>query len=297
MIAILEAQERGQSQMQADLQAEMVRVWADLDHLDVETERRILTRVAEIRAEILDRLTDLPTVTDPDGEQSWQSTSLRALESDLREITRRWAERLGTEVSVDLQQAADLADVGYRDALAQLARSAGVPPPLIRLSPIGVSSGLVQAAVLHSASAFRGLGEQILTGVNHEIQRVAFGGQSRWDAIRNIRDLLAADPAHAGKPIGKLTSYATMVQRTALMSVFNAAAEHAYREATDELPDLQVEWMAAGGRVCSSCAALNGKRKRPGGTFPGGLIAPPGHPRCRCRTVAWMPGWASLGGA
>lgn len=282
--------------MQRELQAEMVRVWGQLDDLDAETERRILTRVAEIRAEILDRLTALPTVTDADGNESWQATTLRALEADLREMLRRWSERLGVELGADLQQAADLADVGYRDALGQLARSQGVPAPLIRLSPIGVSSGLVQAATLYNASAFRGLGERIVGEVNKEIQRVVFGGQSRWDAVRNIRGLLAADPRHAGTPIGKLTSYATMVERTGLMSVFNAASEHAYREATDELPDLEVEWMTVkDSRVDAGCVALQGKRKKPGGEFAPGVIAPPLHPRCRCRTVAWMPGWASLG--
>lgn len=279
MTALLEA--KRQPQMQQDLQAAMIDVWGQLDHLDAETKKRILARVAEIRAEILDRLAALPTTTDPDGQESWQTTSLRALDADLRELVRRWSEQLSTELGADLQQAADLADVGYRDALSQLARAQGVPAPLIRLSPIGVSSGLVQAATLYNASAFRGLGERIIAEVNREIQRVAFGGQSRWDAIRNIREHLAADPRHAGKPIGKLTSYATMVERTALMSVFNAAAEHAYREAAEELPDLMTEWVTVkDSRVDAACVALGGTRKKPGQSFAPGVIAPPLHPRC-----------------
>ena len=68
------------------------------------------------------------------------------------------------------------------------------------------------------------------------------------------------------------------------------------RMALDELPELRVEWMTVkDSRVDATCVALHGKRKDPRGTFPGGLIAPPAHPRCRCRTVAWMPGWAALG--
>lgn len=299
MTALREAPRR--SQIQRDLQAAMVDVWTQLDTLDVETERRILQRVAEMRAEVIDRLSALETTTDADGNETWQATSLRAFEAELRRVASEFSARLSTDLADDLERAAGLADVGYRDALSALARGLNVPTPLISLSPLGLSSDLVQAATLYNASAFRGLGERVAVEVNREIQRVVFGGQSRWDAVRNIRDMLAADPKWAGqklppKTLGKLTSYATMVERTAVMSVFNIAADRAYREALEELPQLRVEWMTVkDSRVDATCVALHGKRKDPRGTFPGGLIAPPAHPRCRCRTVAWMPGWASLG--
>ena len=297
--ALLEAPRR--PQMQRDLQAAMVEVWAQLDNLDVETQRRILQRVAEMRGEIIDQLSALQTLVDEDGNETWRATELRSFEAELRRIAGEFAARLGRELGDDLERAAGLADVGYRDALSALARGLGVPAPLISLSPLGLSSDLVQAATLYNASSFRGLGERIVSDVNREVQRVVFGGQSRWDAVRNIREMLAADPKWAGqklppKTLGRLTSYATMVERTAVMSVFNIAADRAYREALDELPELRVEWMTVkDSRVDATCVALHGERKDPRGTFPGGLIAPPAHPRCRCRTVAWMPGWASLG--
>ena len=299
MTALVEAPRR--PQMQRDLQAAMVDVWAQLDNLDVETQRRILRRVAEMRGEIIDQLSALQTLVDEDGNETWRATELRAFEAELRRVAGEFASRLGTDLTDDLERAAGLADVGYRDALSALARGMNVPAPLISLSPLGLSSDLVQAATLYNASSFRGLGERIVSDVNREIQRVVFGGQSRWDAVRNIRDMLAADPKWAGqklppKTLGKLTSYATMVERTAVMSVFNIAADRAYREALEELPELRVEWMTVkDSRVDATCVALHGKRKDPRGTFPGGLIAPPAHPRCRCRTVAWMPGWAALG--
>lgn len=299
MTALLEAQRR--PRMQRDLQAAMVAVWSQLDNLDAETERRILQRVAEMRGEVIDRLSALETMTDADGNETWQATSLRAFEAELRRVAAEFSARLSTDLASDLERAAGLADVGYRDALSALARGLNVPTPLIMLSPLGLSSDLVQAATLYNASAFRGLGERVSVEVNREIQRVVFGGQSRWDAVRNIREMLAADPKWAGqklppKTLGKLTSYATMVERTAVMSVFNIAADRAYREALEELPELRVEWMTVkDSRVDATCVALHGKRKDPRGSFPGGLIAPPAHPRCRCRTVAWMPGWASLG--
>lgn len=299
MTALLEAPRR--PRMQRDLQDAMVAVWSQLDNLDAETERRILQRVAEMRGEVIDRLSALETTTDADGNETWQATSLRAFEAELRRVAAEFSARLSTDLADDLERAAGLADLGYRDALSALARGMNVPTPLITLSPLGLSSDLVQAATLYNASAFRGLGERVAVEVNREIQRVVFGGQSRWAAVRNIREMLAADPKWAGqklppKTLGKLTSYATMVERTAVMSVFNIAADRAYREALEELPELRVEWVTVkDSRVDATCVALHGKRKDPRGTFPGGLIAPPAHPRCRCRTVAWMPGWASLG--
>lgn len=299
--ALLEAARRPKEQR--ELQDAMVKVWADLDSLDVEAERRIMRRVAEVRAEIVDRITALGTTTDPDGNETWQVTSLRALESDLRRLLVEWSERLSRELGTDLTTAAELADEGYRGALSQLARSLDVPPAMIRLSTLGVSSGVVQAAVLYHSSAVRGVSERIATEVNGQIQRVVFGGQSRHDAVRNIRDLLAADPKWAGKDlppktVGKLTQQAITIERTGVMQVFNIAADHAYREALDELLDLEVEWQTVKDkRVDPKCEALHGKRKRPRGTFPGGVIAPPLHARCRCRTVAFMPRWVSLGAA
>ena len=291
------------SQEQRDLQDAMKRVWSDIDALDAETERRILARVVEMRREVMDRLTALPTTTDADGNETWQTTSQRGFEAELRRITGEWSARLGVEMTDDLERAAGLADVGYRGALSSMARGAGVSPPLITLSPLGLSSDLVQAAALYNSSALRGVSERMVADVNRELQRVVFGGQSRWDAVANIRDMLAADPKWAGKKLepktlGKLTQAAITIERTGIMSVFNIAADRAYREALDELPELMVEWMTVkDSRVDAACVALHGKRKDPRGTFPGGVIAPPLHPRCRCRTVAWMPGWAGLGTA
>lgn len=295
--ALLEAPRR--PRMQRDLQDAMVAVWSQLDNLDAETERRILQRVAEMRGEVLDRLAALETLTDADGNETWQATALRAFEAELRRVSAEFSARLAADLTNDLERAAGLADVGYRDALSALARGLDVPTPLITLSPLGLSSDLVQAATLYNAGAFRGLGERIVTDVNREIQRVVFGGQSRWDAVRNIRDMLAADPKWAGKKLppktlGKLTSYATMVERTAVMSVFSAATTRAMREAIDELPDLKSEWLTVRDRrVDPVCVGLSGKRVRPGEPFSPGLIAPPAHPNCRCRLVAWLPHWGA----
>ena len=60
----------------------------------------------------------------------------------------------------------------------------------------------------------------------------------------------------------------------------------------DELPGLQSEWVALlDKRTDPICKALGGKRVKVGGTFPGGLVRPPAHARCRCRLVAYLPSW------
>ena len=293
MTLLLEAQT---SPGERDMRAEMVRTWRQLDQMDVEAERRVLERVAAMRAEIMDRLAALPTV-EIDGTETFASTSLRAFAAELDDVANRFAQRYALELTNDIHQTAAFSDEAHRAALSSLARSMDVPPALISFSPLGVSAEQIEAAVLMNTQAVRGVSQRIVSDVNAEIQRVVFGGQSRDDAVRNIRDMLAADPKWAGKvatgrALGRLTQQAVTIERTSLEMAFNLAADHAYRQSLEELPTLMVEWVATRGpRTCQRCASLNGKRKAPRGTFPGNVIAPPLHSRCRCRLVAWMPDW------
>ncbi len=265
----------------------MARAWADLDRMDAAAIRRVRDRIAELRADVLDRLAGLPTVT-VDGVETFQSTSLRTFALELDDAAARYAQRAGLDAGTDLRGAAALSDTAHRDALSALARANGVPPSMIVLSPLGIADEQINAAVMFSNSAITNVGQAVVQKVNQELQAVVFGGQSRWDAVRNIRSALGT----TGKSIGQLTSRAEMIERTGLIATFNIAAEHAYRQAKEELPDLEVEWMATQGpRTCPLCSSLNGAKKKPGGTFPGGVVAPPRHPRCRCRVVASMPDW------
>jgi SPP1 gp7 family putative phage head morphogenesis protein len=279
--------EAAQSPGERAFRASMERAWAELDRLDADALRRVRDRIAEFRADILDRLADLPTATIDDVE-TFQATSLRAFAAELEDAGARYAQRASLELGHDLRAAGAMSDAAHRAALAALARANDVPPSLIVLSPLGIADEQIEAAVLFSNSAITNVSQAVIQTVNAELQRVVFGGGSRWDAIKNIRAALAT----TGQNPGALTSRAEMIARTGLIATFNIAAEHAYRQATDELPDLQVEWMATpGARTCPTCSALNGKRKAPGGTFPGGVVAPPRHPRCRCRVVAYLPAW------
>lgn len=257
-----------------------------LDALDVDARRNVLVAVADMRAQLVDRIAALPTAT-VDGVETVQSTSLRAFAADLDDAANRFAQRYGVDLANDMRAAGALSDTAHRDALTALARARGVPPTLIQLSPLGVSDTQIEAAVLLNTQAIANYGRNVAQTVQQQVQQVVFGLGSRDDAIKAIRAALKTE----GRTVGNLTSRAEMITRVGIMSTFNIAAEHAYRQAAEELPDLEVEWIIAGSRVCPICTGLAGTRKKPGGTFPGGYLIPPAHPRCRCRVVASMPGW------
>lgn len=283
-LTLLEANRR--TDPQRELRAEMVRVWSQMERIDRAAAIRVLTAVAEMRREILDRLAALPTVT-IDDHDSFEATALRGMATDLDDAARRFEQRYSLILGEDMRGAAQYADEAHRAALTQLARSSGVPQSFISLTPFGLSDTQMEAAILLNNSAIRNVSQATVARVNAEIQRVVFGGQLRWEAVQNIRDALGT-----GKSLGALTQRAITIERTAVMQALNIAADHAYRQALEELPDLQVEWVTAKDkRVDPLCVSLNGKRKEPGGTFPGGIVAPPRHPRCRCRTVAYLPAW------
>lgn len=282
-LRLLEAQRADPAR---ELQREMVRVWSQMDRIDRDAAQRVLNAVAEMRRDVLDRLAALPTVT-IDDHDSFEATALRGFAIDLQDAARRFEERYSRLLGEDMRAAATYADEAHRAALTQLARSSGVPQSFITMSPLGLSDTQMEAAILLNNSAIRNVSQNVVTRVNSEVRAVVYGGQSRWDAVKNIRDALGT-----GQNIGALTNRAITIERTAVMQAFNIAADHAYRQAQEELPDLQVEWVTAKDkRVDPLCVAMNGKRKEPRGTFPGGIVAPPRHPRCRCRTVAYLPAW------
>lgn len=270
-----------------ELRRSMERAWADLDRLDAAALRRVRDRIAEFRADVLDRLAGLPTTT-VDGVETFQATSLRAFAAELDAAAARYAQRASVELGNDLRAAGAMSDAAHRDALSALARATGVPPSMIVLSPLGIADEQIEAAVLFSNSAITNVSQAVIQTVNAELQRVVFGGGSRWQAVQNIRAALGT----TGQNVGPLTKRAESIARTGLIAALNVSAEHSYRQALDELPGLMKEWMTAKDRrVDPKCAALNGQRAKPGEPFSGGVMAPPLHQNCRCRTVAWLPAW------
>lgn len=269
------------------LQQEMRRVWSEMDSIDDATARRVLTAVAGMRKDVLDRLMALPTVQ-IDGQDTYQSTALRTFAGDLDRLADQFATSYSQLLGQDMRDLVRVSDEAHRAALANLAQATGVPQNVIKMSPLGLSDAQIEAAVLLNQSAIKNVSQAAVSAINKEIQAVVFGGQSRWDAIRNIRSALATE----GAKLGAITNRAMTIERTAMIQAFNVAADHAYRQAVEEFPELQVEWITAKDkRVDPICVGLSGAKKKPGGTFPGGYPAPPAHPRCRCRIVPVLPEW------
>lgn len=262
-----------------------------LDHLEGQALRRILARVEELRLEVVDRLLALQTTTGPDGAETWQAWQLRGYQQELEAAAGRWSARVQADIAGDLNAAANLGKQ-QQGALTNLAVAEGVPRAVVSFGPMGLLDNQIAVAVLHSADLIKGVEQSVVTTVNRQVQNVVFGGQSRWDAVEAIRASLATQRSRRDKRLGSLTSQAVRVEQTELMSVFGIANSYSIQNAVEELPQIREEWVAIlDSRVDPICAGLGGKRVVPGQPFPGGYSRPPAHPMCRCRTVAWMPGW------
>jgi hypothetical protein len=259
-------------------------LWRRLDGMDYETTRAVTARVHQLRVELVDRLLAVPSAPQvPGGEPVPYATALEAYVREVDELLLRWAAAADGAGAATLNQAAGLGAEGFNSLLL---RAATGPLPVL-----GLTEDLARAAALYRAQFMRSWGQSVATRVAEEVQRVVFGAQSRWDAVRNIRSALAT--ASGQKP-GTLTSAAIRAERTALISVFNAAAGRSLSAAVPRVPGLMAEWSAAHQAVtCSRCRSLDGVRVKPGRRFPGGPVAPPLHHNCRCRVVPWVPGWES----
>ena len=269
-----------------EMLAAIAAVWALIDALDRSAQRQVLSHVAGVRREIVDLMAGLPLTTGPDGTVSLPGVYLHLFAADLRSTIAQWVERLSRDVAVALARAAEIVDTGFRGALSTLARAAGVPAPLIVLTPLGEASPVVTAALMFNASALRSVGERIASSVSLAVQQAAFGALTHAEATASVRAALST--TRGG--VGGLTSQVTSITRTGVYSIANAAAAHAIHEAGDELPDVQLEWQAIRDRrVDRACLDLDGKRRPAGGSFPGGFIAPPRHTSCRCRLIPYRP--------
>lgn len=283
---------------QRELQRGLKAVWDQLDDLDIRTQRTILQAVIDMRKDVVDRLMSLPVTTLDSGVEAWQAVYLQTYNAELTALIDKWATDLHARTGALMGEAADLGAQGMQSSLGPLYQSFAVPGGMgSGIATIGLGPEMVQAAVLYDSAVIKGLASRVSETINGEIQRTVFGGQDRWTAIRNIRTAMAAETGWAGKKIppgmlGKLTASAMRAERTALMSVFNAASEQVLKNAAPDLPGLKSQWSThVDKRTDTECIRLDGALKDIGGTFPGGLAAPPKHPNCRCRTLPWMPGW------
>lgn len=253
------------------------RLWAVLDQMSDAAVRQTTRTVAEYRRQLVDKLLASLVYQQLDGSEVLDPSHLTTYIQEMDELLAGWSSTVGQG---SVASAAELGASGYSGLLEKIA---GVTRP----SVLGLTEDLAVAASSYRVQGFKSLSADVATLVADEVRGVVFGTQSRWDAVKNIRAALAD-----GKSPGKFTQRAITLERTALMSVFNAAGARALTAAESEIPGLMKEWSAAHQKqTCDRCRGLDGKRVRPRDQFDRGLFAPPAHPRCRCRTVAWVPGW------
>ena len=269
-------------------------IFRQLERLEGEALRRILTRLVEVRRDVIDRLTSLPTFTNEDGTATWQANQLRLFRHELEDAIHRFGMQYTAGLADDLTAAANLGKL-QMDTLASLAQAVGVPRVVISFGPLGLLDDQIASVILHSSQLIKSVEQSMITAIDRQLQMTVLGGQSRWDTVRAIRDLLATDPRRVNgvRRFGSLTSQAVRIEQTELIRVFNVANEFAIRQAQEELPGIMKEWVTIlDSRADPICRGLSGKRAKPGEAFPGGYQRPPDpHPGCRCRLVSFLSDW------
>lgn len=90
----------------------------------------------------------------------------------------------------------------------------------------------------------------------------------------------------------RVTAKAHRIVRTEVVNAYN---EHALDQ-IDEVhaldPRIMKRWDSTNDmRTCPACRRLHGVAVDPGKEFPGGVMAPPLHPHCRCTTIVWRADW------
>lgn len=264
------------------------KLWRQVDQLTGQAERKVIERVVAMRKDIVDRISGAPVVPGLGGVETIDPQFMAAYRDELQALLVQWARAAVADLNSALENSADLGVSGYGQLLTQLAGETVNP---LMTGVLGLAPEVVQAASLFTAQQFTTLANQVQNVVADAVQRAVFGGQSRWDAVRQIREALKGQPGQK-TGLGSLTSAAVRIERTSMMSVFNAAAQVAYVRAEKSVPGLMVEWSTAGQKtVCPRCQALNGKRKKIRALFPGSILAPPLHPQCRCRIISYHPDW------
>lgn len=98
--------------------------------------------------------------------------------------------------------------------------------------------------------------------------------------------------AAAKKMFSPIWTRAEVIVRTEVIYAYNSVKMDQLRELYKEDNDMRSRWDAAlDGRTCPACRDLDGKVVQVGEEFPGGILHPPAHPRCRCCCVAWKASW------
>jgi SPP1 gp7 family putative phage head morphogenesis protein len=126
--------------------------------------------------------------------------------------------------------------------------------------------------------------------IRRELTQSMIQGESVKEAAKRILSIEHESGARVLTPIGPFKTAeirAEAIARTELNKAANSAHLEQLFQLQPQLPTIIGRWSSAMcGNMCRICAALNGKKARPGEAFPGGIVAPPRHVRCRCCLVS-----------
>ena len=117
-------------------------------------------------------------------------------------------------------------------------------------------------------------------------------------AVGNLQTTLLEDgrrPEQVERMVARyanrlLRRRAETIARTEIMTAANRGQEALWSQAVADGVLAEADWermwlVAKDERTCTVCEPLDRKRAPMlGGTFPGGIVGPPVHPRCRCTT-------------
>lgn len=150
--------------------------------------------------------------------------------------------------------------------------------------------------------------EEMKTAIQAQVQTTIFSGQSAWEAMRGITDIVGILPIKDYHEVGHgsgISYKAERILRTELMTAENTAAELSIARAREDFPDLKEAWMSTGDfRTRDSHLAVHGDVRDAQGSFlvggwPARYPLDPGLPiferaNCRCRVVPYREAWGPL---
>jgi SPP1 gp7 family putative phage head morphogenesis protein len=292
---------------------------AVIESLEPQALRAVLPALVEARNELRRGLSDwLSKVKDGDLRftAQRQRVALRSLEGALEA-----AERLEPAMANALGTARRLAgplSVTHLDE--QIARFGSIFGESITAPRIDVAASLAKGDRMlirrHRTSAARYAGNvrkdiemQFAIGVAkhetfHELaQRLRkAGGPRGLVALRGVvgeQGAIVEDIAEG--LFRRYGHWADRLVRTEMMNAYNLQHDVALEAMNNERdegaePYLRRWDASADRRVCPICEDLDRRVAPLDGTFKGGYVHPPAHPRCRCVLVAWHASWGDIKG-
>lgn len=210
----------------------------------------------------------------------------------LRTALDQLGKDFAAQYQADLAGRIDAAWALGSDAIQQGMQAAemGAAPFILDTKQLQIAQGL-------SADLVTKLSAETVAKISTEISRGMLGGQTMFETMRGVTDLLGSKAAIGAKGNLKFVAdgiayRAEMISRTEMLRAYNLANYSRSQDAAQHGVEYH-EWVTAGdGRVRQSHADLNGMIVKVGEEFAPGLrfpVDPQGEAEdtinCRCRTI------------